>query len=93
MQAHHETWTSCYRLDEVVVESVELAVGAIVSVGASGVVAEVDVLSEGVSDVDVDSPSTAWVEVELTNGNGWVIYDPLDCTAYCPSSRSPLSVS
>jgi hypothetical protein len=58
----------------------------------SAVVVEVEELSGGVTDADVDSPSTAGVEVELMNG-ALVTYDPLDSIAYWPSSRSPLVVS
>ena len=47
----------------------------------SAVVVEVEELSGGVTDADVDSPSTAGVEVELMNG-ALVIYDPLDSIAY-----------
>jgi hypothetical protein len=59
-------------LDEVVVESVEVVVGAIVSMGSS-VVVDVEELSGEVTDGDVDSPSTAGVEVELTNGGALVM--------------------
>ena len=73
-------WVSCYWLDEVV-ESVEVVVGAIVSVGLA-VVVDVKELSGGVTDADVDSPSTAGVEVELTKGGALVMYEPFACNAY-----------
>src|SRR3989344_2436036 len=51
-------------------------------------------VSDGIGSVDVDdAPSTAGVEGEVTNGNDLAIYVPLDWSAYCPSSRSPLAVS
>jgi hypothetical protein len=67
-------------LDEVVAETVEVVVGAVVSVGA-GVEVEVEVLSVSVPDAGVEAPSTAGVEVELTNGAAFSMYEPLVCTA------------
>ena len=54
-------------------------VGVIVSVGSA--VVDVEEVSEGVSEVNVDSPSTAGVDVELTNGGELVMYEPSACTA------------
>jgi hypothetical protein len=65
---------SCYWLDEVVVESVEVVVGATVSVGA-GVVVDVEEVS---GSAEVEAPSTAGVEVELTNGGALTILVPFD---------------
>lgn len=79
-------------LDEVVAVPVEVVVGELVSAG-SDVVVIVEELSGGVPDAEVDSPDTAGVEVELTNGGRFSIYEPFGCIAYWPSSRSPLEVS
>jgi hypothetical protein len=83
---------SCYWMDEVVVDSAEVVVGAIASV-ESVVVVDVEELSGGVADAAVDSPSTAGVEVELANGGALTTYVPVDWSAYWPTSRSPLGVS
>jgi hypothetical protein len=87
-----EPLVSYYQLDEVVVASVEIVVRVIVSVGSVAVV-DVEKLSGRASDADVDSSSTTGVEVELTNGGALVMYLALACTAYSPTSRSPLTVS
>jgi hypothetical protein len=54
--------------------------GVFVSVGA-------------VVSVDEALVSTGTVEVELTKGSDCSMYVPFGCSAYCPTSRSPLVVS
>jgi hypothetical protein len=61
-----------YWSDNVVVESVDVVVGAVVS-GRSVVVIDVEELSGGVAEPDVASSSTAGVEVELTKGGAFTM--------------------
>jgi hypothetical protein len=53
----------------------EVVVGPVVSVVGSAVV-DVEELSIEVGDADVEAPSTAGVEVELTNGGALEMYEP-----------------
>jgi hypothetical protein len=38
-------------------------------------------------------PNVGAVDVELTNGGAFSMYEPFGCVAYSPTSRSPLGVS
>jgi hypothetical protein len=63
-----------------VVESPEVVDGAVASVGLAAV-DDVEEVSCEVPDADVEAPSTAGVEVELTNGGAFSMYEPFGCTA------------
>jgi hypothetical protein len=82
---------------EPVVVLEELSNDAAVDVEASGTVE--DARPEVIEGVSValpfvpDAGSSAGVEVEETNGGAFSIYELSACTAYSPTSRSPLGVS
>jgi hypothetical protein len=71
-QAAHKcvrkTWPSCYWLVEVVVESAEVVVAALVSIGA-GVDVEVEVSSMGVSVGDVYESDAAGTGVDVVGSD------------------------